>query len=654
MADDYKKLAQTHGLNYDSVINSGFTDDDIKWYNDRKEAEARANAQPRKLEQLVSPEPAKYVDKDAPDFIPGVLRGIDQTQAMGYGAGALVGKGLEALGMEDTGQAVKDWGMEGYRRNIDEAGENAKKYSFKDVYTGKAGFGGAIDYAQGTLGELVPSMAEAAIGAAIGAAAGSASAPGPGTIGGGVVGAFAGRTLLKKSIDQLTKKALKEGLEGITESQLRKQITKQALTKFGGKVGMGAAVMPMETGGMYAELLEEKGVDAPGTAMFFGALATSLEYAGGNSKLVGGFIDALGKGNKGVAKKTLTELLTNIPQEALQEGGQEAFGILNKVVNTDEEFFTAENIEQIVESMGAGAVGGGAGAMVSGGLNQQEAQTTLMDERFENIKALGEEKLPAALLALDQEVAQNTRILQNRETLEAMAAESGTEVDDLALYLSQQNKFNNDLKTKLQEDAQVDEQATDQAAPDAPRNVDEVIAAQRAKQTADQALINQQMQDLDLRIEQVRETFFQSTDPEEKALLNNQLLELVDEKKVLLGEAPRQATRTQQTPDTDKQAMYDELFGSVNVAPAMRSAQESAEVFAEQEPEITDPEGKPFQTAEELEAQMAEMPDAGDYQIVKTQDGFIGIKKILGEAPTVPFTDEQQVGEAGQVLQCQT
>ena len=70
---------------------------------------------------------------------------------------------MEKIGFEETGKKLWDAGIEGYKRNTEEAALHPAKYSFKDVYTGKAGLGGAIDWAQGTLGELVPSMAEAAI-----------------------------------------------------------------------------------------------------------------------------------------------------------------------------------------------------------------------------------------------------------------------------------------------------------------------------------------------------------------------------------------------------------------------------------------------------------------------------------------------------------
>lgn len=333
--------------------------------------------QPQDNSDLVDVPENFFEENNSGDFVTGVKRGANQVQAMGFGATALAGS---AIGSD----RLKNWGMEGYQRNIEEAGQYPKKHSFKDVYTGEAGVGGTIDWVQGTFGELLPSMAEAAVGAFIG----SMAAPGPGT----ATGAFAGRTVLKKSIDKITKTVVEDqikkgvleaGSKELVEAQIKKQVTSQALKKLGGKAGMGAAVLPLESGGNYAQLLEEKGIDAPGTALFFGALSTSLEYAGGNSQLIDTFIDAVGAGSGSLIKRSAQNLITNIPQEALQEGGQEVFSILNTVVNTDEKFLTGENIDQIIESMGAGAVGGMGGATLQTampGRKTNEPQSLLDEE----------------------------------------------------------------------------------------------------------------------------------------------------------------------------------------------------------------------------------------------------------------------------------
>jgi len=305
---------------------------------------------------------------DTPDFVPGVKRGVDQLQASGYGAAALVGSAMEKVGLEDTGQAVQDWGIEGYKRNMKEAAKNPAKHRFIELFK-ESGVGKTIDWLQGTAGELLPSMAEAAIGTVIG----TMVAPGAGS----AVGGLAGRTILKKSINGMTKALVKDrvkkglikkGFEEGAEAAIRKEVTKQALKKMAGRAGMVGAVLPVEAGSMYADEFVNENVDAPMSALFFGSLSASLELAGGNSKAVDVLVDALAKGNRKTAKDVAKDILRNILEEGFQEGSQEVMAILNHVVNTDDHLLTTENLEQVIDSVGAGMAGGGMGGAGTGAM----------------------------------------------------------------------------------------------------------------------------------------------------------------------------------------------------------------------------------------------------------------------------------------------
>ena len=401
------------------------------------------------------------MDENESDFVPGVQRGLQNLQASLYGAGALTGSGLKKLGAENIGQKLQDVGMEGYRQNIEEAAQYPKKHSFKDVYTGKAGVGGSVDWLQGTIGELVPSMAEAAIGAIAGSAI---AGPGVGT----AVGGLTGRTILKKGIDQAVKAGMKKGIKGVSEAALRKQVTKQAMKKLGGKVGIGAAVMPMESGGMYGELLESHGIDAPETALLFGSLATSLEFFGGNSKLVDLFVDSLAKGSTGIAKRSAKAILSNIPEEALQEGGQEIFNILNTVVNTDEKLLTAENVEQVIESMAAGAVGGGVGAITTtlagGKESSEEKKNKQIDQQVQNIMSGGSENVLAANEKLSKDLNNINTLLKEPDALAAEAEKQDISVEDLTVDLNTQAAHLIEVQNRLQKETglSVDQESADE------------------------------------------------------------------------------------------------------------------------------------------------------------------------------------------------
>ena len=475
----------------------------------------------------------KAIAEDSSDFIAGTKRGVQNLQASLYGATGLVGKGLQSIGAEETGKKLQDFGFEGYRRNTAEAAQTPAKYSFKDVYTGKAGVGGAIDWAQGTLGELVPSMVEAAAGAAIG----SFAAPGAGT----VVGGLAGRTILKKSIDEAVGKLVKEGADVAVTNQVRKQVTNQALKKLGGKVGIGAAVMPMESGSMYADLFESHGVDAPETALLFGALSTSLEFLGGNSKLVDVFVDSLAKGAKGTAKKSAKEILSNIPEEALQEGGQELMNILNTVVNTDEKLLTLDNVERIVESMAAGAVGGGFGSAANVVMDgKQLNKPSELDQKVGNIASGGVENIQKALNEFDRQDAFNTELLNNPEKLAAQASEFGVTPERLSDNIGSQIMANKQLRERLNielakpvEEAKKEEPLTDDALKarieDARKNHDALVAEQKNRE--------QKINNFNTQVNRLSAILATTTDNNRKNSLREQISELIKSRNDLVGQA---------------------------------------------------------------------------------------------------------------------
>ena len=166
----------------------------------------------------------------------GLKRGVDNLQGSLYGLTALAGDALNATSiplLDTVGESVRDFGREGFERNVAEASENpASVPSFRDV----AGVQDVPSYLTGLLGEAVPSIAESiGIGAA-GAIAGSATAPGPGTIAGGV-GGFLGKQTIKSYIKTQLRKELTEEVGETVFDNLAKARTRKELFNLAEGVG---------------------------------------------------------------------------------------------------------------------------------------------------------------------------------------------------------------------------------------------------------------------------------------------------------------------------------------------------------------------------------------------------------------------------------
>ncbi len=309
-------LTHASNLDYDLLKEQNFTDAQIN--------QGILEMAPEDYETLAS---QSFNEKNYGDVQRGLIRGGHNVASSYGGMAALGGDVLERAGAESLGKSVQDYGMGVYQEHEKEASLFPKD-KFSDSKFG---------WALGTFAEQVPVMAEITIGAALS--------------GGG--GALLGKKILQEGVEAAAKKA----------------VVKKMASR-GAKAGMAATVFPLETGLNYGELRNEHGVKAPLSSVFFGSLATAMEFIpGGNIKIVDSLLDAAKKGDGGVMKTIARELLASMPSEAAQEAGQETMSVLNVVANTDEKFLTRDNFLRILESAGAGGMMGGAGGTVKGGIN---------------------------------------------------------------------------------------------------------------------------------------------------------------------------------------------------------------------------------------------------------------------------------------------
>lgn len=289
-------------------------------------------------------------EEERGEFTKGVLRGIDSTQALLYGGTGAVGDILNI-------DALRDWGYEGYLRNMEEANENAAAVgSYKDIDS----LGSAWQYAQGVAGELVPTIATSLVSGGIGAAAGK----------------YYGSKIIRKAVaDQIEDKvqkgiadyAIKGTLNDTIESTIRAAATKEVLGNLrnkGAMLAMGFQTSLMEGGGNWGQDVEAHGLvnTSPGQDMLFGIASGAVETILGAE--VSLFKALTGKTvSNAVEQKFRHELAKGLPKAMASEGGTEAIQEILSSINANiidaKGLITEDDIEGIINAAVAGAIGGG-------------------------------------------------------------------------------------------------------------------------------------------------------------------------------------------------------------------------------------------------------------------------------------------------------
>jgi hypothetical protein len=286
-----------------------------------------------------------------------VERGTDTMQATMYGA-------LNAIGALTGLDGLEQIGEEGVRRNLAEAALNpAQVESWDDATESFGAFGTKV---LETVGEQIPNLAVMIAG---------------GGVGGGLtkvaVSSF-GKSFAKKLATQ------RLGAEASTEAveALAKQIAGKSVKR--GAVGGAAAVnYPMQAGEVQMDL-QQRGIDAPGTALLAGIPRAALDvygldkmvstvFKGFNKEMAYSIADQVGTALKekgllsagGVAALNLVKqagkgMATGVAVEAPTEAAQELIGLAAiKAHDPSFDIFSPEGIARIKEAAISGGVVGG-------------------------------------------------------------------------------------------------------------------------------------------------------------------------------------------------------------------------------------------------------------------------------------------------------
>ena len=296
---------------------------------------------------------AHPVDDDDWQFTRGLKAGIDQVQGLGYGALSLSGDAVGSV-------TLRDYGMEGYQRNMAEAEEHGgriKSWSeiqpftdaenISDVGTSINDIADYVLYGGGT---LVPTMAAA--------------------LAGGGIGGVLGKAALKKSVTGMlsgtvAKQATKlAAAQNLTKAAAEKAVVASLATTIGSTAGLVGATTTMESGGIFGEIYEETGEYVWDKALVGGLAAGALD-----ALPAGRVLNTLGFGK--IAKEGVADVITKSDvlkeglTQALFEGSTEVGQtIIEKAtikwVDDNYEVFSDENIVEIIDSFLLGGIGGGA------------------------------------------------------------------------------------------------------------------------------------------------------------------------------------------------------------------------------------------------------------------------------------------------------
>ena len=338
-------------------------------------------------------------EEEMGEFRKGINRSYEGLQASLYGAAGLAG---DLLGID----ALKDWGFEGYQRNMEEAAKYAgKAESLSDINS----LSSFADWAAGTAGSIVPDVISALIPAGIAGTLGK-------TVAANSIRKYAANAI-KDRAEEIIKNSAKSEITKELQDEAISQATKEVTNRIIGKIGAGAMAAQtsiQESGSNWGQDAYSHGVEgtSPKQDLLFGTISGISEaILGAESSL---WKAVTGKTVSDSVERTFRrELVKGLPKAMAAEAGQEAFQQILSNVNANIQdakgLITTEDIQDIIDAAAAGALGGGMFHMPT--LYKSRKNRVKLDQDTQNIQDIAERA---------QEVKQNEDSEQVVELTEDM------------------------------------------------------------------------------------------------------------------------------------------------------------------------------------------------------------------------------------------
>ena len=363
----------------------------------------------------------------------GFKRGVDMTQALGFGLGAW---GADAVGAD----SVRDWAIEGMEEQFAEAEENKAFTTFGEAET----FRDYADWAAGGIGELLPNVLTTIAASVATAGVGGVAA----------VAGFGGRKALTKLVskelaekfaekggakyvnqmtrkelefesrkmagqlirDEAAKKGVKRTADNVLGIRAKEMAAKKAAGKrLGGQLGAIGSGVGLNTGEIYGQFAEdldnpnvsraERVLATGGMGFLAGLLDSALPLLAVNkflpdatkkgmmSEVMEAFPEWLRKNKK---KGALLALTGGSVTEGSIEALQELLGYTAGLVDETREFSWEEVKPSLIEAGALGALGGGffglAGAGATMVSKDKASQQEIEEEQVNLINAKRKEE----------------------------------------------------------------------------------------------------------------------------------------------------------------------------------------------------------------------------------------------------------------------
>lgn len=408
-----------------SPVNTGADDTELNSmlvYAARSGGNAARGAQAR---QVPTYEDISYFDventpqEEKPErgeFIKGVLRGTDETQATAYGIIGVLG---DILGSD----SVRDWGYAGYQKNMKEAEENpAATGSVFDIDS----VGSLKDYAAGTLGTLTAQVPYALFSGGVGSAIGK-------TLAGKAVQTYAANTIKEQAGQLLVSQGIKEATKEQADKALA-MATNSFISKLaarGAALGIGANTTIQEAGSNWGQDVESHGIENtnPGQDFMFGLASGVVDSIMGAD--ISLFRALTGKTVSKATEMKFRDVLTkSLPKAMAEEGSaeaiQEVLSSINANIQDAKGLITEDDIKGIVDAAVAGALGGGAFHVPT--LMKSIGNRNKLTSDEKKLQSLGDEIVQNQVEQVSEEIDKTTQDIteatQAKEQTSAIDAET--------------------------------------------------------------------------------------------------------------------------------------------------------------------------------------------------------------------------------------